>query len=118
MADLSVVMEKLQGFEAADDLAAYFADYGILAQPRNARSCAIAQFVTIETGLAVAVNTSALRIENEEGDVIECIQHTAAMENFVEKYDRGYYPELVEEGFEVHEIDNNEDSGCHCPDCI
>lgn len=115
MADLNVVMEKLQGFETAGDLADYFRDYGIIAQPRNARTCAIAKFVQAETGIyGVVVNTSALRIEDEEGNITECIPHTDAMTNFVEDYDRGYYPALVEAGYEVDTVVEN--YNC-CPNC-
>lgn len=115
MADLNIVMEKLQGFDTADALADYFRDYGIIAQPRNARACAIAQFVRVETGVnGIVINTSALRIEDEDGCVTECIPHTVAMEDFVEKYDRGYYPDLIEAGYEMDIISENYDC---CPEC-
>lgn len=102
MADLQVVMEKLQGFETEEDLADYLHDYGIVARPRQARSCAIAKFVKIETGLdVVVVNSDAVRIENVDGFTTGSFRHTNAMANFVANYDRGWYPELVEEGYEI-----------------
>jgi hypothetical protein len=103
MADIDVVMDKLHNFESADDLAEYFEDYGIIARPRHTRSCAIAQFVSIETGRPIVVAGHALRIEDENGALIEYIRHTEAMAQFVQNYDYGRYPNLIEKGYEVHD---------------
>lgn len=112
MVELSVVMEKLCNFETADSLAEYFHGCGILAQPRNARFCPIAQFVTMETGLSgVVVNANTVRVENEDGEQLVVHPNSDAMTDFVERYDRGHYPDLIEAGYEI-----NEPYNC-CPDC-
>lgn len=126
MADLSVVMDKLQGFETAEDLADFFRGYGIKAQPRNARMCAISQFVVEETGLeGIVTNTECVThyMEddgNEDYDyeyqAIYSSPHTQAMEEFVKNYDRGYYPDLVTPGCEVSDY-TTEDYGCQCSVC-
>ena len=118
MADLNVVVDKLQSFETADDLADFFRGYGIVAQPRNARACAISKFVVEETGLSgVTTNMSSICIykDEEETQMVNQVPHTDAMEDFVDRYDKGYYPELVEQGYEV---DFNPNYGsCDCPGC-
>jgi hypothetical protein len=112
MMDLSVVIQKLQGFETADTLADHFRGYGIKAQPRSARSCPIAQYVSMETGLSgIVVNTCSVRLENDEGDQLNVFPNSGPMCDFVEMYDKGYYPDLIAEGFEIDETYN-----C-CPSC-
>lgn len=113
MVDISVVHEKLSGFETADELAEFFRNYGIVAQPRNARACAITKFVEIETGERnVITSTNALRLENEDGEQLCSFPHTSAMADFVEMYDKGCFSDLVEEGYEIEESSYN----C-CPEC-
>lgn len=103
MADLSVVMDKLHGFETADDLAEFFRGYGIKAKPRNSMSCAISQFVKEETGLSdVETGMKSVTIyKNHSGEIVDCIVNTIAMRDFVDSYDRGGYSDLVEEGCKV-----------------
>lgn len=103
MADTSVVFDKLNGFETDDDLADFFRGYGIKAQPSNARSCAISQFVRMETGLPVSTSVSSVTVwtDLDESDLAYYGQLTSAMESFIKKYDQGAYPDLVEEGYEV-----------------
>lgn len=100
MADISVVADKLQGFETADDLAEFFRGYGIIAQPMNSRACAITQFVVEETGETnVCTTTTTCFIEDEYGEQTFAFLHTPAMSDFVKKFDTGVYPDLVEEGY-------------------
>lgn len=111
MTDLSVVIEKLQSFEIADDLADYFRGYGIKATPRNPFACPIAQYVEKETGLSgVVTGACSVRIENEYGEQLEVFTHSDAMIDFVERYDKGSYLDLVEEGYDFN------DYIC-CPNC-
>jgi hypothetical protein len=103
MADVGVVMEKLHSFETADDIAGYFMDYGIKAEPQKARSCAISQFVEIETGYSVCTGSNKLFVDLEENAVLRGLgdyyKHTPAMAEFVQNYDKGMYPELIVDGF-------------------
>lgn len=119
MADFGVVVDKLQSFETADDLADFFRGYGIVAQPQNARACAISKFVTEETGLdGVTTSMSSLTVykDEEETMISEHVIHTNAMEEFVEKYDKGYYPELIEKGYEIEF--NSLYAVCDCSGCV
>lgn len=104
MADFDVVIEKLHSFETADELAEFFQGYGIKAQPKKARSCAITKFVMEETGLEDVLTTgshvSVLRRDVLTMDVlIEAKENnTPAMAHFVYKFDTNQYPDLVEPG--------------------
>jgi hypothetical protein len=103
--DINVVMEKLFSFETADDLADYFHDYGIVARPRNAMECPISTFVAAETGIKNVVTTNcSLRVENSQGEQLIVFPHSDAMNDFVERYDKGFYSYLVETGYEVIDI--------------
>lgn len=115
MAELSVVMDKLQSFETPDELADYFRGYGIVAEPRNARTCAISQFVKIETGQSVTTSMASVCLfaDEEQTELLESYEHTGAMEDFVEMFDKGYYPDLV-----VQDYDFEDESGYECcADC-
>lgn len=103
MTDLSVVIEKLHGFETADDLADFFRSYGIVAQPRDARSCAVSRFVASETGLVPTTNMSAITFYEDESEEFNTLSysHTDAIRMFVDQYDRGAYPDLIEKGYEI-----------------
>lgn len=102
MADFSVIVGKLHDFETAEDLAEYFRYCEIKAKPRSARECAISKFVESETGEVgkIVTNNSNVSVRAEGGlGFSECIEHTKAMTDFVRRYDLGFYPELVEDGF-------------------
>lgn len=119
MADFDVVVDKLKNFETADDMAEFFRGYGIVAEPRNARSCAISKFVTEETGLTgVTTSMSSVTVyaDEEETRADKYSQHTYAMAEFVDKYDKGYYPDLVEKGYEIEFNPSYE--ACKCPGCV
>lgn len=102
MADFSVVIDKLHSFETADDLADFLRGYGIKAQPKRSRSCAITKFVMEETGLEDVLTTglhvSVLGRDALTLDVfIETKENnTPAMTHFVYKFDTNQYPDLVE----------------------
>lgn len=102
MADLSVVMDKLHGFETADDLAEFFRGYGIKAIPMSSSSCAVSKFVVEETGL-FNILTDSISVTHYRDFVLEeiCnkIPHTDVIKEFVGLYDRGCYPDLVKEGY-------------------
>lgn len=128
MADFDIVVEKLHSFENADDLADYFRQYGVLAKPQEARSCAISVFVGIETGETGNVITSTREITIQEtildhdGDFYQvdrgAIQHTHTMVEFVRNFDTGKYPFLVEEGYEYDTaIDVESSLYCYCKEC-
>lgn len=102
MADLSVVMDKLHGFESSEDLAEFFRGYGIKARPKNSRACAISQFVLEETGLfnILTDSRSVTHYRDERStEICNKIPHTDAMAEFIGLYDTGCYPDLVEKNY-------------------
>ena len=134
MADFDVVVDKLHGFETAEELAELFRSYGIKAIPTEARSCAISQFVEMETGILGQVVTSTRDISLmqkmydqglEYDETIATFEHTDAMMHFVCQFDSGAYPDLIEDGYEPSEgyycfcSSCNPEGyyGCGCDDC-
>lgn len=121
MADIDVVMEKLYSFETADDLADYFKHYGIKAEPHAARHCAISKFVQEETGIKEVVTSSediSVYKVVDDGRVsyekqICAFEHSPAMVEFVRKFDRCDYMDLVDTGYLPVEEYN-----CGDPDCM
>lgn len=105
MADISVVFDKLQGFETADDLAEFFKGYGVKAQPGRARACAISKFVAEETGImCVSSDANSICVYDVDGlgiaTKVTTLLCTEAMSDFIHNYDRCCYPSLIEDGFE------------------
>lgn len=102
MADFSVVMDKLQSFETADDIAEFFRGYGIKAHPMVARACAISQFVMEETGeeRVSTTHTNVVVFQGYDGGPITG-DNTAAMADFITKYDKGVYEDLINKNLYV-----------------
>lgn len=127
MADLNVVVEKLQSFETADDLADYFKQYGIKASPQKANACAISVFVEIETGEVGNIMTSTRELSlretliDDDGYEYEVsraeFQHSHAMAQFVRKFDSGKYPFLIEDNAQYDYEYNSDDGYCFCVTC-
>lgn len=100
MADFSVVMDKLQSFETAEDIAEFLKGYGIKARPGKSRYCAISEFVAIETNSPIVLTstgmvstyTNKLDGPAELDRRAEC---TNVMSEFIVKFDQGLYPDLI-----------------------
>lgn len=99
MADISVVMDKLRSFETADELAEFFRGYGINAKPKSANDCVISRFVKAETGINYVSTTSVnilsyMRYADDETRAEHDM--TKVMSDFIYRYDKGEYPDLIE----------------------
>lgn len=115
MVDFSVVIDKLHGFEKADDMAGFFRGYGIQAEPGNARTCAITQFIMEETGLPVVSTTlQYVSVYEDEEEMLpsQIVLNTDVMQAFVKNFDAGIYPYLIESGYESDCV--QEDWECPC----
>jgi hypothetical protein len=121
MTDFDIVVKQLHGFETADEIAEYLQNYGITAEPMNAKTCALTKFVEAETGATGRIITTVYSISlndplSEEwmADVPICVEnHTEALKDFVNKFDSNFYPSLVEDGYEWAD-----DGDCDCPSCV
>src|ERR1051325_7893263 len=99
MADFEVVIDKLHGFETAEDIAEYFRHYGIKGTVANATACAITRFIEEETGEVGQYSTSpsfVTKIGNNNIMNMASIRNTTAMVEFIHKFDLGKFPELVD----------------------
>lgn len=97
---LEPYVNKLSAFESADGIAEFLANEGIKGLVRNPTHCAIGRYVNGETGLqALVCNTGIFANWNDWEDHTKYntpgIPMTAAMVEFVRRFDCGYYPMLV-----------------------
>lgn len=101
MIDFTVAYDKLAQFETANEIAEYLKDCGIKANKREPNSCAISMWMNQQTGLLIRTGTFWTRVTaDERGNVTLAKEYlTDAMTDFVIKFDKGKYPELVN-GFE------------------
>jgi hypothetical protein len=98
--DVSVAHDKLTGFQSADELAEFFKQEGIQGSCGLATSCAIAKWMQQTTGRLIAVSKDEMWDETDEDiDYLtakdKLVKHNEVLSDFVFKFDRGYYPELV-----------------------
>jgi len=98
MVDINVVYDKLCGFETADELAAFLASQGVKGEPQDATGCAITRFVMMQTGFdTVSTNTESLLLYGPDGEgLVFNKPHTDAVADFIQGFDHGRYPDLVE----------------------
>lgn len=99
-----VAADKIAQFESADEIAAYLGEHGVRAVPECGTDCAIARYMQGITGVRnVFVGTHAIFLNPPidtglvDLDAAEDLyEHTPAMRAFVNRYDMGAYPELVQ----------------------
>lgn len=116
MIDFDVAFDKLAGLETADEIADLFRQYGIKARRHKSRACAITRWMEDITGLDIATTEASVAIvrvpigstkESLDYSPVESRPTTDAMAMFIENFDMGDYPDLVE-GLKVL---------CVCPYC-
>lgn len=103
MIDIQVVYDKLCTFETANDLADHFKSLGIQGVEQDALACPITKYVKMETGLVnVVTNSGYVTVAKENPDHYDAMnvlfqgKNTDAMTDFVQGFDHGRYPDLVE----------------------
>lgn len=114
--DLDVAFDKLAGFETADDIASFLKGYGIRAIPKNRNHCAVSEWMRDITGVedvqASGMEVMAhehMRTETELQQMPAITynefsraafgwkrQHTNAMKEFIQRFDNGAYPDLID----------------------
>ena len=110
MIDFNVAYDKLASLESADDIANLMRDYNIKATPGDSMACAITEWMHGQTGLDImtgAYVVKAIKFVNIKSPSglngfvsYEAVQDTvrsttAAMQNFIDKFDKGDYPDLI-----------------------
>jgi hypothetical protein len=101
MVDPGVAWDKLSNFETAEEIREYFQHEGIKAIQFDANSCAIAQWFKNTTGeehVSVAAMIKIGRMDDQDcwSTPRVSFEHTKATLDFIEKFDRGGYPELID----------------------
>jgi len=116
MIDLDVAFDKLAGFETADDIACFLRGYGVKAIPKQGNLCAFAVWMTDITEVQDVVVSGAEILAQRQERTLEDIkkmgeitwaehtraqyqwrrEHTPAMKQFVMRFDRMAYPDLVD----------------------
>lgn len=109
---------KLEAFDTAEEIKDFLVGEGVKAHKRSANSCAIAKYVTDNTGQSVSVGGGAVVTRHPDGEeqallytgtpallytgtpafrYAELSTCTPAMQDFIRTFDQGFYPELVAE---------------------
>lgn len=95
-------LEKLAGFETAEQIRSFMVNEEVKAIRRRSDSCAVAEYVRRESGQKVSVRGGAVHTPcrllsvttHEDGEEIK--RNTPAMREFILNFDNGDYPELVD----------------------
>lgn len=86
----SDAVQKLSELQP-DEMARLFTDLGVRGRRMAAMSCAVAQFMKMETGASsVGVDEDSIGFY-EQGDYLT----PKSVCEFISKFDAGFYPELV-----------------------
>lgn len=95
------LLDKLATLGSADQIASFLEEQKIVGVPCRASGCAIANYLTRETGLMASVGESGGRLF--EPGVKEQIQWdcNGPIGEFIRAFDNGQYPNLID-GFEVN----------------
>lgn len=97
MIAFEVARDKLLQFETADEIAAFLKSEGVKAMRAMSTSCAIADWMTTTTGEAVYVNHSEMWRNSWSNGTIALHAHNPALGEFIQRFDHGYYPELIKD---------------------
>ena len=114
MIDFNVAYDKLASLESADDIANLMRGYNIKAIPMDSMACAITEWMHGQTGLDIMTGAYVVKAIkyvrrtspiNDEGIMTyEAVQDTvrsttAAMQLFIQKFDKGDYPDLISQKY-------------------
>ena len=98
MYDVQVLIDKISGFETADEIAKCLKENNVKGYRQIAYSCAISAYFTDLGDKVISSSTCFLdveiRLNNGERFNILC---TNALGDFIGRFDSGYYPELEHE---------------------
>jgi hypothetical protein len=108
MIDFGVAYDKLASLDCAEDIADFLTHQGVKAVPNSGHSCAISQWMKDVTGGTIWTAYQKVMLGEDESfvdnlaavyekDAIESYETTSAMKIFISKFDRGDFPELVDE---------------------
>lgn len=91
MIDFHVAFDKLASMESADEIAGYFRYEGIKGIPKQHDSCAIAVWMSQQTGGKISVSDIVRELKVPSNQAIT----TKPMLAFIRKFDSLDYPELI-----------------------
>lgn len=87
---------KIAAFETAQEIREFLAGEGVKADFEGSTSCALAVYLSRESGCNVSVGLDTMStFSGCFKDYLRLGANTHAMFNFVCNFDRGMYPELV-----------------------
>jgi hypothetical protein len=103
-------LAKLSAMKNANEIADFFIGEQIQAIPGNALACAIAEYLSEQTGFTVRVDRDGIAVMHPQGDVkmstvesgfvydtqfVKVGTQTDAMKSFMRRFDACCYPELI-----------------------
>lgn len=106
--ELGILVDKLNGFEQADEIAAFLNEQQVQGYVGDGDSCVITAWLTRESGRSVSTTDIVSDFTNWSAEGFEQVDYPleAPVQTFISKFDNGFYPELV-----------IEDEECDCEGC-
>lgn len=102
MIDAQVAFDKLAGFQSAYEIADFFRSEGIKGFKASHNECPIANWMRETTGIyssaagyVVVQNGNFSPLEGEKFHLDFMVKVTPVMKEFMKKFDRGDFPELL-----------------------
>jgi hypothetical protein len=97
MIDVSVLVDKLNSFETAKEVADFLHDQNVQGTPGSAETCVISQWVSRESGRNITTSTYIKVWEKGagQGAISELHKRSEIVASFIYAFDMGAFPELI-----------------------
>lgn len=89
--------------DSAEEIRSFLASEGIMGIPEEGYDCPLARFFTKKVpGCYISVDGSYVEVEDSDFRTVTGVElDKKSLNTFVRKFDRGQYPELIDQGEEV-----------------
>jgi hypothetical protein len=97
MIDVSVLVDKLNSFETAKEVADFLHDQNVQGTPGSAETCVISQWISRESERRVTTSANIKVWEKNAGlgVITEMYKRSEIIASFIHAFDMGAFPELI-----------------------
>ena len=95
MIDVEILVDKLNSFESADDVAFFLYDQNIRGEVGSAARCVISQWIMRESGYERVSTASEITIWNEDEFCPRSYPINESVAYFINRFDSKVYPQLI-----------------------
>lgn len=85
-------LEAISGFATSGEVAQFLNERSIKGEKGNSRTCPIAEYLEVETGLTVSVDTN--NVSSWADEIIRTEPLPGSVSIFIDSFDKGFYHEL------------------------